>query len=87
LINKDDKNEKLIYLIIKNNNLVYFNSNTFNILGQKNEIDNHIIFEQKVEDIIVRKKIDFYFKGINKIPRNSLNNKCLFNYTKFNKYF
>ena len=27
------------------------------------------------------KKKDFYFKGINKIPKNSMNNKCLFNST------
>ena len=30
---------------------------------------------------MLRKKKEFYFKGINKIPKNSLNNKGLFNST------
>ena len=91
-INKDDKNEKLFNLLIKNTeylkidipneeSIKYFKSNFFINLCHKNEIDNHILFKQKIEDNIVRKKKDFYFKGINKIPRNSMNNKCLFNST------
>ena len=36
---------------------------------------------QKIEESIVKKKKDFYFKGINRIPKNSLNNRCLFNST------
>ena len=92
LINKDDKNEKLLNLVIKNTeyikyyiprekSTIYFNSIIFSNLCKKNEIDNHRLFKQKIEDSIVRKKKDFYFKGINKIPRNSMNNKCLFNST------
>ena len=92
LINKDDKNEKLFNLVIKNTeylkiyvpkekSIIYFKSNIFLHLCQKNEIDHHRLLKQKIEDSIVRKKKDFYFKGINKIPRNSMNNKCLFNST------
>ena len=92
LINKDDKNEKLLNLVIKNTeylkiyipkekSIIYFKSNIFFNLCQKNEIDHHRLLKQKIEDSIVRKKKDFYFKGINKIPRNSMNNKCLFNST------
>jgi len=92
LINRDDKNDKLLNLVIKNTeyikyyiprekSTIYFNSIIFNNLCKKNEIDNHRLFKQKIEDSIVRKKKDFYFKGINKIPRNSMNNKCLFNST------
>ena len=39
---------------------------------------------QKFEDSFIRRKKEFYFKGIkdiNKISKNSINNKCLFNYT------
>ena len=92
LINKDDKNEKLLNLVIKNTEYlkiyipkekskIYFKSNIFFNLCQKNEIDHLRLLKQKIEDSIVRKKKDFYFKGINKIPRNSMNNKCLFNST------
>ena len=93
LINKDDKNEKLLNIVIKNTeyikfyiskekNILYFKSDIFNNLCQKNEIENHLLFKHKIEDIIVRKKKDFYFKGgINKIPKNSMNNKGLFNST------
>ena len=91
LINKDDKNEKLLNVIIKSTeyikfyvpkdkSLLYFKSDIFNILCQKNENDNHVIFKQKIEDSIVRKKKDFYFRGIKNIPKNSMNNK-LFNST------
>ena len=91
-INKDEKNEILFNLVIKNTEYInmyipkeksinYFKSNIYNNLCQKYEIDNHRLLKQKIEDSIVRKKKDFYFKGINKIPRNSMNNKCLFNST------
>ena len=39
------------------------------------------LLKNKIEESIVRKKKDFYFRGINKIPKNSMNNKCLFNST------
>lgn len=91
LINKEDKNEKLLNVLIKNTeyikfyvpkdkSILYFKSDIFNILCQKNENDNHVIFKHKIEDSIVRKKKDFYFRGIKNIPKNSLNNK-LFNST------
>ena len=91
-INKDEKSEKLLNLVIKNmeyiklyipkdKSIIYFKSNVFQNLCQKNEIDNHRLFRQKIEDSIVRKKKDSYFRGINRIPRNSMNNKCLFNST------
>ena len=92
LINKEEKSEKILNLVIKNMEYIkeyiskeksinYFKSNIFNGLCQKSEFDNHKLFIQKIEDSIVRKKKDFYFKGINKIPKNSINNKCLFNST------
>ena len=91
-INKDEKSEKLLNLVIKNmeyirlyipkdKSIIYFKSKVFQNLCQKNEIDNHRLFKQKIEDSIVRKKKDSYFRGINRIPRNSMNNKCLFNST------
>jgi hypothetical protein len=47
------------------------------------ESSNHKkILTQKIEENIIRKKKDFYFRGINKIPKNSIyNNRCLFNST------
>ena len=91
-LNKDEKNEKLFNLVIKNTEYIniyvpkekiinYFKSDIYKNLCQKYEIDNHRLLKQKIEDSLVRKKKDFYFKGINKIPRNSMNNKCLFNST------
>ena len=92
ITNKEDKNEKLLTLLIKNTEYLkqyipkeaihnYFKSNIFNNLCLKNESDIYRLFKHKIEDSIVRKKKDFYFKGINKIPKNSMNNKCLFNST------
>ena len=89
---KDEKSEKLLNLVIKNTEYIkiyipkeksinYFKSNIYKNLCKKKEIDNHRLFKQKIENSLVRKKKDFYFKGINKIPRNSMNNKCLFNST------
>ena len=59
----------------------YFKSDNFYKLCIKGETDLNRLFKHKIEDSIVRKKKDFYFKGINKIPKNSMNNKCLFNST------
>ena len=89
---KDDKNEKLIDIVIKNTDYIYKNYNyeSINIFfHSKNYIDlcsrefinNKKYFIQKIEESIIKKKKDFYFKGINKIPKNSLNNRCLFNST------
>ena len=44
-------------------------------------MNNKKNFMLKIEESIIKKKKDFYFKGINKIPKNSLNNRCLFNST------
>ena len=92
LIDKNDKKEKLLNIIIKNTeyikeffpkekNFFYFKSQAFNNLCDKYNSENQRSFKQKIEDTLVRKKKDFYFRGINKIPKNSMNNKCLFNST------
>ena len=92
LIDKNEKNDKLLNIIIKNteyisqyiqkeNNITYFKSNSFKNLCEQYKFDNHRLIKQKIEDSLVRKKKDFYFKGINKISKNSVNNKCLFNST------
>ena len=89
---KDDKNEKLLDIVIKNTDYIYksYNYESINIFfHSKNYIDlcnrEFIIdkkyFIQKIEESIIKRKKDFYFKGINKIPKNSLNNRCLFNST------
>ena len=91
LIN-NNKDEKLFNLIIKSTEYIkvynpkkeidsYFKSDNFNNLCLKTKTDANKFFKNKIEDSIVRKKKDFYFKGINKIPKNSLNNKGLFNST------
>ena len=92
IIDKDDKNEKLLNIIIKNTEYIqtnytyekiktFFKSKIFNELCQKELMNNKKYFTQRIEESIVKKKKDFYFKGINKIPKNSLNNRCLFNST------
>ena len=92
LIDKDKKNEKLLNIIIKSTEYIYYNYNKENIknfFSSKNYLDicnneslNHKkYFTQKIEESIVKKKKDFYFKGIKNIPKNSLNNKGLFNST------
>ena len=92
LIDKDKKNEKLLNIIIKSTEYVYYNytsENIKNFFCSKNYIDicnnesfnNKKYFTQKIEESIVKKKKDFYFKGIKNIPKNSLNNKGLFNST------
>ena len=92
ILKKDEKNDRLLNIIIKSTeymhsfipyekSLDYFKSDKFIELCSYNNNNCQKIFKQKVEDSIVRKKKDFYFRGINKIPKNSLNNKCLFNST------
>ena len=93
LIDKNAKNNnKLLNLIIKNteyinqfiikqNNIIYFKSNLFMDLCEQYKTEYQRVIKQKIEDTLVRKKIDFYFKGINIISKNSVNNKCLFNST------
>ena len=91
LIN-NNKDEKLFNLIIKSTEYIkaynpkqeidsYFKSDKFTNLCLKTKTDTNKLFKNKIEDSIVRKKKDFYFKGINKIPKNSMNNKGLFNST------
>ena len=92
LIDKDKKNEKLLNIIIKSTEYIYYNytkENIKNFFFSKNYLDicnNELInnkkyLTQKIEDSIVKKKKDFYFKGIKNIPKNSINNRCLFNST------
>ena len=92
IIDKDGKNEKLLNIIIKNTEYIKTNYNYENIrtffksknyieLCQKELMNNKKYFTQRIEESIVKKKKDFYFKGINKISKNSLNNRCLFNST------
>ena len=82
LIN-NNKDEKLLNLVIKNTEYMkvyfpkkiideYFKSNIFNSLCIKIETDINRLFKHKIEDSIVRKKKDFYFKGINKIPKSKI---------------
>ena len=92
LIDRDDKNEKLLNIIIKSTEYLYYSYNQENIktfFNSKNYADicnneennNKKYFTQKIEESIVKKKKDFYFKGIKNIPKNSVNNRCLFNST------
>ena len=90
---RNNINNKLLNIIINNSEYLrfYYNINKikeyFNLDNFKKEcLNNEIIlkkaFKQRFEDNIIRKKKDFYFKGIksiNKIPKSSLNNKGLFN--------
>ena len=92
LIDRDNKNEKLHDIIIKSTEYLfcsYNKENQQNFFSSKNYIDicnnelnnNKKYFTQKIEESIVKKKKDFYFKGIKNIPKNSINNRCLFNST------
>ena len=92
IIDKDDKNEKLLNIIIKNTEYINkYNSkkNIYEFLKSINYIDTcnkellntKSFFRHKIEDNVIKLKKDFYFKGINKISKSSLNNKCLFNTT------
>ena len=71
---------KLYYNIDKSKQ--YFNLNIFREQCKNNYLKIKTAFKQRFEDNVIRKKKDFYFKGIkgiNKISKNSINNKCLFN--------
>ena len=92
LIDRDNKNEKLHDIIIKSTEYLfcsYNKENLQNFFSSKNYIDicnnelnnNKKYFTQKIEESIVKRKKDFYFKGIKNIPKNSINNRCLFNST------
>ena len=92
LIDRDNKNEKLLDIVIKSTEYLYCSYNQENIknfFGSKNYVEictnelnnNKKYFTQKIEENIVKKKEDFYFKGIKNIPKNSMNNRCLFNST------
>ena len=92
LIDRDNKNEKLHDIIIKSTEYLFCSYNKEilqNFFSSKNYIDicnnelnnNKKYFTQKIEESIVKKKKDFYFKGIKNIPKNSINNRCLFNST------
>lgn len=91
LIDKYDKNSVLLEIVVKNTEHLknyfnkdqienFFNSKKFCLLQKINFSEIQNFFLQRIEDSIIRKKKDFYFKGINKIPRNSLN-KMSFNST------
>ena len=92
IIDKDIKNEKLISLILRNTEFLrnynskdisyeFFKSNNYLDMINKELIKTKKIFLNGIEGSVLKKKIDFYFMGINKISKNSLNNKCLFNST------
>ena len=92
ILDRDDKNEKLLDIIIKNTEYIhdyvfiyksikYFKSDNYLDLCNKELLNNNRYFIHKIEDSVVKKKKEFYFRGIKKIPKNSLNNKGLFNST------
>ena len=94
-IDKGDNTKKLLNIIINNSEHLkcsymadkikeYFKSNAFKLKCLKNEFIMKKVLIQRFEESFIRRKKDFYFKGIkgiNKIPKNSINNKCLFNST------
>lgn len=74
------ENLKDVFNIKKINN--FFKSKKFGIKCEKNEMIIKKRFRMKLEEKVNKKKKDFYFKeikGMYKISKNSLNNKCLFN--------
>ena len=89
---KEEEN-KLINIVINNfENLkafynkkesrYIFGTNKYGITCKKNEAIIKKRFRMKLEEQLNKKKKDFYFKeikGMYKITKNSLNNKCLFN--------
>ena len=93
-VDKDNAN-KLLNIIINNSEYLkcnymndkikeYFKSNIFIVQYLKSEFIMRKALIHRFEDSFIRKKKDFYFKGIkgiNKISKNSINNKCLFNST------
>ena len=92
---KRDNDNKLLDLVINNSEYLknsytmenikeYFKFNNFSKYCQQNELIIKKYFNNRLENTIIKKKKDFYFKGIkgiNKITKNSTNNKCLFNST------
>ena len=96
-VDKVDKDNahKLLNIIINNSEYLkcnymidkineYFKSNIFIVQYLKSEFIMRKALIHRFEDSFIRKKKDFYFKGIkgiNKISKNSINNKCLFNST------
>ena len=92
LIDKYDKNEKLLDIVIKYSDYInkyypiseinnYFKSDIFGKLCYKFCEDSQKNYINKIEECITKIKKDSYFKGINIISKNSYNNKCLFNST------
>jgi hypothetical protein len=92
ILDKDNKNEKLLNIIIKNTEYIkeyyfkdksikYFKSNNYLDLCHKALFNNNRNCILKIEDSVVKNNKDFYFRGIKIIPKNSLNNKGLFNST------
>ena len=89
---KEEEN-KLINIVINNfENLkafynkkesrYIFGTNKYGITCKKNEAIIKKRFRMKLEEQLNKKKKEFYFKeikGMYKITKNSLNNKCLFN--------
>ena len=66
----------------KNKIRYFFGSEYFGIKCEKSKITSKKKFRIKLEEQLNKKKKDFYFKeikGMYKISKNSLNNKCLFN--------
>ena len=94
-IDKGDSTNKLLNIIINNSENLkcsymndkikeYFKSNIFKLKCLRNELIMKKVLIQRYEESFIRRKKEFYFKGIkgiNKIQKNSINNKCLFNST------
>jgi hypothetical protein len=94
-IDKGDNSIKLLNIIINNTEYLkcsyindkikeFFKSNIFMLECLKNEYIIKKVLIQRFEDSFIRRKKDFYFrgiKGINKISKNSINYQCLFNST------
>ena len=94
-IDKGDNIIKLLNIIINNTEYLkfsymndkikdFFKSNIYMVECLKNEYIINKVLIQRFEDSFIRRKKDFYFrgiKGINKISKNSINYQCLFNST------
>ena len=94
-IDKGDNIIKLLNIIINNTEYLkcsymndkikdFFKSNIYMVECLKNEYIIKKVLIQRFEDSFIRRKKDFYFrgiKGINKISKNSINYQCLFNST------
>ena len=94
-IEKDNFNNILLNIVVNNSEYInsfykmngikkYFKLNSFATKCKINVIMIKKALKQRLEDKIIKKKKDFYFKeikGMNKIPKTSINNKCLFNST------